>query len=521
MLKNRDQSYPERAAVPRSSYENTTERRQNSARPSYEQSRDGRTAKGRNSHDGPQKDEDLDSKWIHRDKLAQIESQELREMSFRLGLPTHGGSDALNQSTGRAGRQRGRASNEIDRDGSQNEDKFSRVRLSGQGLRDSAGAENIYHRSIDGNRNLTSRWTSSTDMDTLDNRASLEPEVLDAVGAQTLSGQRDVSSAEPRSSFNAPERPAAPTNIKSPPSAMKNITQGTRQSAFKNSNSLKKRTPRQSADGGSRNNTNTKQSTAPTAQPEGEAPWIADMYKPDPRLPQDEQIIPTHAKRLAREKEDRRRVAPSPSGQPQSFLLESDDPESDDPDATVVRHNVGNSVQSSNVQDGAANTGMKTSMVYVAGLGNQHDSGEQSTNHHETHKFQKVLKPEETTNPEWPLSTSNKDTSPAKSRPMLEAANDKSSRHSDRGSYQLTPIIRTQEQMEQRLSQQTGLAGLRPPTHNVVKSTSNTNLQTGTSRFSTPSPDAPRRPTPAMVNNEKLGRTADARPKRRKRFLCF
>lgn len=33
-------------------------------------------------------------------------------------------------------------------------------------------------------------------------------------------------------------------------------------------------------------------------RPEGEAPWIATMYKPDPRLPPDQQIIPTHAKRM-------------------------------------------------------------------------------------------------------------------------------------------------------------------------------------------------------------------------------
>ncbi|KZF22137.1 hypothetical protein L228DRAFT_268627 [Xylona heveae TC161] len=36
-------------------------------------------------------------------------------------------------------------------------------------------------------------------------------------------------------------------------------------------------------------------------RPEGEAPWIATMYKPDPRLPPDQQIIPTHAKRLHQE----------------------------------------------------------------------------------------------------------------------------------------------------------------------------------------------------------------------------
>ncbi|KAH8719203.1 hypothetical protein GQ44DRAFT_742077 [Phaeosphaeriaceae sp. PMI808] len=33
-------------------------------------------------------------------------------------------------------------------------------------------------------------------------------------------------------------------------------------------------------------------------RPEGEAPWLATMYKPDPRLPPDQQIIPTHAKRM-------------------------------------------------------------------------------------------------------------------------------------------------------------------------------------------------------------------------------
>ncbi|KEQ84744.1 hypothetical protein M438DRAFT_317553 [Aureobasidium pullulans EXF-150] len=32
-------------------------------------------------------------------------------------------------------------------------------------------------------------------------------------------------------------------------------------------------------------------------RPEGEAPWIATMYKPDPMLPPDQQILPTHAKR--------------------------------------------------------------------------------------------------------------------------------------------------------------------------------------------------------------------------------
>lgn len=37
-------------------------------------------------------------------------------------------------------------------------------------------------------------------------------------------------------------------------------------------------------------------------RPEGDPPWLATMYKPDPRLPPDQQILPTHAKRMQQEK---------------------------------------------------------------------------------------------------------------------------------------------------------------------------------------------------------------------------
>ncbi|KMU85118.1 hypothetical protein CIHG_02900 [Coccidioides immitis H538.4] len=36
-------------------------------------------------------------------------------------------------------------------------------------------------------------------------------------------------------------------------------------------------------------------------RPEGDPPWLATMYKPDPRLPPDQQMLPTHAKRLQQE----------------------------------------------------------------------------------------------------------------------------------------------------------------------------------------------------------------------------
>ncbi|PGH10419.1 hypothetical protein GX51_00178 [Blastomyces parvus] len=46
-------------------------------------------------------------------------------------------------------------------------------------------------------------------------------------------------------------------------------------------------------------------------RPEGDPPWLATMYKPDPRLPPDQQILPTHAKRLQQEQWEREGKIPS------------------------------------------------------------------------------------------------------------------------------------------------------------------------------------------------------------------
>lgn len=41
---------------------------------------------------------------------------------------------------------------------------------------------------------------------------------------------------------------------------------------------------------------------AASRHPEGDPPWLSSMYKPDPRLPPDQQLLPTVAKRLQQEK---------------------------------------------------------------------------------------------------------------------------------------------------------------------------------------------------------------------------
>ncbi|KAK0901507.1 hypothetical protein LTR02_008589 [Friedmanniomyces endolithicus] len=54
--------------------------------------------------------------------------------------------------------------------------------------------------------------------------------------------------------------------------------------------------------------------------PEGEAPWIASMYKPDPRLPPDQQLLPTHAKRLQQEQWEREGKTGTPYDQDFNLL---------------------------------------------------------------------------------------------------------------------------------------------------------------------------------------------------------
>ena len=45
--------------------------------------------------------------------------------------------------------------------------------------------------------------------------------------------------------------------------------------------------------------------TTAANRPEGDPPWLATMYKPDPRLPPDQQMLPTHAKRMMQEQWER------------------------------------------------------------------------------------------------------------------------------------------------------------------------------------------------------------------------
>jgi hypothetical protein len=46
-------------------------------------------------------------------------------------------------------------------------------------------------------------------------------------------------------------------------------------------------------------------------RPEGDPPWLATMYKPDPRLPPDQQMLPTHAKKMQQEQWEKEGKTPT------------------------------------------------------------------------------------------------------------------------------------------------------------------------------------------------------------------
>ncbi len=54
-------------------------------------------------------------------------------------------------------------------------------------------------------------------------------------------------------------------------------------------------------------------------RPEGDPPWLATMFKPDPRLPPDQQLLPTHAKKLQEEQQNREKERKSESETRRAF----------------------------------------------------------------------------------------------------------------------------------------------------------------------------------------------------------
>ncbi|KAF2114455.1 hypothetical protein BDV96DRAFT_494829 [Lophiotrema nucula] len=282
--------------------------------------------------------EKIDEYWIHRDKLAQIESKELEEAGF---IPAGRSSRSNSRSQSASQSARGRKNSEVSVPSNNGEERYERKVVSPipaaeeeeeEIAAEKEEKENWTPRNNHIIRPSTSRIpiaktspapvsTTFTERDAPLPRSRKGSENWngDAIavnGARVRSGsvssqvlldepfEYNESQRSPKTiNFSNPTSPTTNSPPRSPrkaktPSKL-TPTSGARKTSAQRSSSQAKRNisatspvKRPGTSGGSISRPTT------SHRPEGEAPWIATMYKPDPRLPPDQQIIPTHAKRM-------------------------------------------------------------------------------------------------------------------------------------------------------------------------------------------------------------------------------
>jgi len=303
-----------------------------------------------------------DSAWIHRDKLAQIEIQEMEQAGIPVRQSRRSestGPGASRRSSRSASRSGARRRESKDRQGEQVDEQLNpqyasfddhkRKRVSTIPAEEEeeqafdhtadtelrtpeevAAEQQVYKQHmirpstsripiskagpvpvpqtvverdspLPRSRNSSGAWSGAWDEMQYQRRArsgSAGSQVLldDADGVRTPS--RPVSSQIRTSNENSPPKARVPGKGTPTSGARKVSANGTGRPT--SSNVGKARTP-SSAEKRPVSRSGHKSRPSTSHVPEGEAPWIASMYKPDPRLPPDQQMLPTHAKRMMQE----------------------------------------------------------------------------------------------------------------------------------------------------------------------------------------------------------------------------
>lgn len=126
-----------------------------------------------------------------------------------------------------------------------------------------------------------------------------QPAPTQTTPPQSLRSRNDDAALQQSSSPPAPPKsPAKPAGATRKTSAPPNNRKPTaNQKSNKSPNSNNSTTPNNQRP---KTRSGDRPQTA-VSRPEGDPPWLATMYKPDPRLPPDQQMLPTHARKLAQE----------------------------------------------------------------------------------------------------------------------------------------------------------------------------------------------------------------------------
>lgn len=265
-----------------------------------------------------QDDDPERSRWIHRDKLAQIENRELQAAGIVLPRPRpasksgrrdrESSRDQLSNGNSRSEQQpRRQRVGSIPRDEQAVEDNSNWDLRSPEEIADATttygslgkGSSRLplpknspvpismdhINRDTPTQRKASTGWTGDDEAITYPRSRgrSGSGKALDGSNPGPIQTKRATSEASPKKN-------GAGTGRKTSTGPSARAASGQTRPKTRSGSTAKERPQTRSGD-----------FSAAFKRPEGDPPWLASMYKPDPRLPPDQQLLPTHAKRLQQE----------------------------------------------------------------------------------------------------------------------------------------------------------------------------------------------------------------------------
>lgn len=282
----------------------------------HEHEQDDRPGRGDQPHKRSKEHAELsdeESKWIHRDKLAKIESEELQAAGIILPHP---------RSRSRPRRERSQSSTKrMGPDNYTRSRKNSSHTLEPKTPETSAalnGADDtdadIPARPLTGSRIPVPKKSPLpiSASQSRENSPEEQDKRIDPARTRPRSNSATLKSLEPSATLKAqpakraatdisPKKPAVtvPRKPSAPSKTIPPEARGKVKPKSKNGSNGSSSNTRPSTRSGERELNTGSWGSKPM---EGEPPWMISAYKPDPRLPPDQQLLPTVAKRLQQEK---------------------------------------------------------------------------------------------------------------------------------------------------------------------------------------------------------------------------
>lgn len=266
------------------------------------------------------------SKWIHRDKLMRIENEELQAAGYIPPTSKPRARSKVRRDGDRTNGYRSQADSHSETRSRKNstavsEPKTPEITIPTWDLRlpEEIMADEPYFATTPGGSRITSRIPVAKlspvpiPSEHLERDAPMTRRRDESPDADnSLSYQKTRSRSDSMNGLGIDHAPQGKRSVtdSSPKKNVVGVRKGSAPAKTASGGSLGKKTGAGSKEGPSRQTSQSRPTTrsgelSPVGsgrQPEGDPPWMISAYKPDPRLPPDQQLLPTVAKRLQQEK---------------------------------------------------------------------------------------------------------------------------------------------------------------------------------------------------------------------------